>query len=307
MPSSAPIETRPQRLQETARNLPFQVYYGPILTPTNPMQSSLSVPERDLHQQEFQGPSRKSGSVVLSEKYGDHQSGPVTIRKVRKERIVYSKKKKHLLQEHFDKCQYPNQDQCVKLAELVGVTARDIKIWFKNSRAKYKRMALQNITEALPETNGSSKPVFESTHFPGSIPLVAAENGEPMCSGTFSEVSIPKLNCIQESSLHHYQASDADRCSQQEDLLVGHAPIIDWDSGQSAAVEAQTDLAVTESTDVLEAATHCPEEAQGSGPSAEELWQRILDDFDKSEDWLTLDYTPNPTYFSQLLDHSRHL
>ncbi|XP_052037606.1 homeobox protein DTH-1-like, partial [Apodemus sylvaticus] len=193
MPSSAPIETRPQRLQEPARNLLFQIHHSPILTPTSPRQSSLSVPERDLHQQEFQGPSRKSGSVVLSEKYGDHQSGPVTSRKGRKEHIVYSKKQKHVLQEHFEKCQSPNQDQSVELAELVGVTPRDIKIWFNNSGAKYKQMTLQNITEALPETNGSSKAVFESTHFPGSIPLVAAEDGEPMCSGTFGEDSIPKL------------------------------------------------------------------------------------------------------------------
>lgn len=176
------------------------------------------------------------------------------------------------------------------------------QIWFKNSRAKYKRMSVQNITEALPETNGSSQAVFESTHFPGSIPLVAAENGESMCSGTFDVDSIPKVNCSQESSLHHYQACDGDRCSQQEDLLVGHAPVTAWDSGQSAAVEAQTGLAVTEAPVGLEAATQGPMDAQGSGPSEEELWQRILDDFDNSDDWLTLTYTPTLSYASQLLN-----
>ena len=88
-----------------------------------------------------------------------------------------------------------------------------------------------------------------------------------MYSGTFVEVSLPKLNCIQESSLHHYQASDGDRCSQQEDLLVGYAPITAWDSGQSASFEAQTDLAVTEIPDGLETAIYSPVETQLSGPS----------------------------------------
>ncbi|GAB1291583.1 Oocyte-specific homeobox 5 [Apodemus speciosus] len=266
------------------------------------MQSSLSVPERDLHLQEFQGSSRKSGPVVPSDKYGDHQSGPVTSRKQRKERTLYSKEQKRLLQEHFDKCQFPDRDQCVKLAASLHVTEIHIKIWFKNSRAKYKRMSVQNITEAVPETNGISKAAFESTHFPGSKPFVAAENGESMCSGTFGVASIPELSCSQETSLHHYQACDGDSFSHQDDMLVGHAPITVWDCGQSAAVEAQTDLEVTEALVGLEAATQGPEDAQCSGPSAEELWQRILEDFDNSEDWLTLRYTPTPSYAYQLLD-----
>lgn len=68
------------------------------------------------------------GPVVLSDKYGDHQSGPVTSRKARKERTVYSKEQKRLLQEHFDKCQFPDQDQLVKLAALVGVRKMEIKV-----------------------------------------------------------------------------------------------------------------------------------------------------------------------------------
>ena len=59
--SNAPIENRSQMLQEPARNLPFQMCQNPLLTPTSPVQSSLSGPERDLHLQEFQGQSRKLG------------------------------------------------------------------------------------------------------------------------------------------------------------------------------------------------------------------------------------------------------
>lgn len=68
------------------------------------------------------------GPVVLSNKYGDHQSGPVTSRKAQKERTVYSKEQKHLLQEHFDKCQFPDRDQCLELAALVGVKEMEIKV-----------------------------------------------------------------------------------------------------------------------------------------------------------------------------------
>ena len=153
------------------------------------------------------------------------------------------------------------------------------QIWFKNNRAKYRQMKLQNIKQALPETNESSKAVSESTHFPGSIPVVASDNGESMCSGTLGEDSIPKLNCSQESSLHCFQACDGDMCCPQEYLLDGHAPVTAWNSGQSAAVESQTDLAVAEALVALAYAAQAPEDAHNSGPSADKLWKRILEYF----------------------------
>ena len=64
MSSNAPIEISSQMPQEPARNLPFQMCQNPLLTPASPMQSSLSVPEMDLHLQEFQGSSRKSGILM---------------------------------------------------------------------------------------------------------------------------------------------------------------------------------------------------------------------------------------------------
>ena len=106
-----------------------------------------------------------------------------------------------------------------------------------------------------------------------------------MCSGTFGEDSIPKLNCSQESSLHCFQACDGDMCcpqeyqEYQEYLLDGHAPVTAWNSGQSAAVESQTDLAVAEVPVGLAYAAQAPEDAHNSGPCEDELWQRILEDF----------------------------
>ena len=172
-------------------------------------------------------------------------------------------------------------------------------------------MKLQNIKQALPETNESSKAVSESTHFPGSIPVVASDNGESMCSGTFGEDSIPKLNCSQESSLHCFQACDGDMCcpqeyqEYQEYLLDGHAPVTAWNSGQSAAVESQTDLAVAEGPVGLAYAAQAPEDAHNSGPCEDELWQRILEDLDTSDDWLTLRNPSTPVYTTEVLDQSR--
>ncbi|XP_021044754.1 uncharacterized protein LOC110314904, partial [Mus pahari] len=160
-------------------------------------------------------------------------------------------------------------------------------IWFKNHRAKSKRESLQNIKQALPETTGSSEAVSESTPFPGPIPVDASANGESMCSGTFGEDSIPKLNCSQEFSLPHFLACDGDMCCPQEYLLYGHAPVTASNSGQSVAVEVQTGLAVA-GAPVMVGSTKGPEAAQDSGPSTEELWQWVLQDFDEWEDWYTL-------------------
>ncbi|XP_076783068.1 oocyte-specific homeobox protein 5-like [Arvicanthis niloticus] len=333
MSSNTPREISSEMPQDPARNLPFQMYQSPLVTPRSLMQSRLSVPERlDLCHQESQGPSRNSrnpmqpglvmgpglptlrrlsghpshqissspsvrpglqvprGPTALQDKYGDKQTHSEGPKKERKERTVYTKEQKHLLQTHFQKQRYPKKKELKELASLVLATETEIQIWFKNTRAKYKRMNLQNITEALPETNQSTKAVSDSTHFPGSIPVVATEKGESICSATFGVDSIPRLNYSQESTLPHYQACDDDRCNQQETLIDGYVSVTARDSGQPTAVEVQTDLAVAEAPVGLEAAAQVTEDAQGSGPSAEELWQRILDDFDNSDDWLSFSY-----------------
>uniref|UniRef100_UPI00402B0D52 oocyte-specific homeobox protein 5-like n=1 Tax=Arvicanthis niloticus TaxID=61156 RepID=UPI00402B0D52 len=291
MSSNTPREISSEMPQDPARNLPFQMYQSPLVTPRSLMQSRLSVPERlDLCHQESQGPSRNSRNPMQPDKYGDKQTHSEGPKKERKERTVYTKEQKHLLQTHFQKQRYPKKKELKELASLVLATETEIQIWFKNTRAKYKRMNLQNITEALPETNQSTKAVSDSTHFPGSIPVVATEKGESICSATFGVDSIPRLNYSQESTLPHYQACDDDRCNQQETLIDGYVSVTARDSGQPTAVEVQTDLAVAEAPVGLEAAAQVTEDAQGSGPSAEELWQRILDDFDNSDDWLSFSY-----------------
>ena len=59
--SNIPIELSFQIPQDPARNLAFQMCQNPLVTPGSTMQSRLSVPERNLLQQESQGPTRQSG------------------------------------------------------------------------------------------------------------------------------------------------------------------------------------------------------------------------------------------------------
>ena len=68
------------------------------------------------------------GSMPLSDKYYNKQSGPVATRKCRKERTVYSKEQKCLLQEHFHQCQNPDLEQRKALALLIGVTEYKIQV-----------------------------------------------------------------------------------------------------------------------------------------------------------------------------------
>ena len=168
------------------------------------------------------------------------------------------------------------------------------QIWFKNTRAKVKKKNLQNVPAALPETHGSPESVSESIHCPGSLPAVASASGESMGSGTFVEDSIPKLHCSQECSLHHDQGCDGACCSQREFLLDEHVPVRADDSSLSVADEVQTDLAVADAPVAMVAFIQGPEGSHDSGPSAEELWQRVLEDFDELEDWYNCRYPPIP-------------
>ena len=74
---------------------------------------------------------------------------------------------------------------------------------------------------------------------------------------------------------------------------------------KSAAFESQTDLAVAEVPVGLAYAAQAPEDAHNSGPCEDELWQRILEDLDTSDDWLTLRNPSTPVYTTEVLDQSR--
>uniref|UniRef100_A0A8I5ZQU1 Oocyte specific homeobox 6 like n=1 Tax=Rattus norvegicus TaxID=10116 RepID=A0A8I5ZQU1_RAT len=297
MSSYTPRDISSQLPQEPAWNLAFQMGQSPLVTSRTPMQSSPSVREQKVHWQESQGPSRPSSR---SDKYGKKQTGPVAPRKPRMEkRTQYSTKQKSVLQECFAECQYPDQKLCMELASLVGVTEKEIKVWFKNNRAKCKQ---KNVPEALPETNGGSKAVSGSSNFPGSIAVVGYDQGEPMTTAMLDVDSTPKLNCSQESSLDGYWTYDGAMCCLQEDVLDGNAPVTAGDSGESAPVEAQADIAAARAPVAIAVATQSPQDWQDLHPCEEELWQGMLEDFHQLEDWFTKNYIESPSSTSHPLD-----
>ncbi|WP_147269126.1 hypothetical protein [Acinetobacter baumannii] len=60
-------------------------------------------------------------------------------------------------------------------------------------------------------------------------------------------------------------------CCPQEYLLDGHAPVTAWNSGQSAAVEYHTYLAVAEAPVGMADAAKAPEDPHNSSPYADKL------------------------------------
>lgn len=105
-----------------------------------------------------------------------------------------------------------------------------------------------------------------------------------MGSGTFVEDPIPKLHYSQECSLHRDQSCDGASCSQREFLLDDHAPVRADDSSLSVADEVQTVLAVADAPVAGVTTIQGPEGAQDSGPSIDELLEKVLDDLDVLED-----------------------
>ncbi|EGW14718.1 Homeobox protein ceh-37 [Cricetulus griseus] len=79
--------------------------------------------------------------------FSSHQVRNAGPRKQRKERTVYTKEQKLLLQEHFKQCMYPSFDRHKELAVIVGVKEKEIKIWLKNNRARYRLNEPPNVQD----------------------------------------------------------------------------------------------------------------------------------------------------------------
>lgn len=122
-----------QESQGPSRNSSNQVQPGPVMGPGLPTLRRLSgrpghqIPSRPSVRPRFRVPV---GPMALPHNYGDkqtHSEGPT---KKRKERTVYTKEQKCLLQEHFDKWKDPTNDQFKTLALLVHVSEKEIKVCF---------------------------------------------------------------------------------------------------------------------------------------------------------------------------------
>ncbi|KAM7340270.1 hypothetical protein ACRRTK_000885 [Alexandromys fortis] len=197
-----------------------------------------------------QSPELQNHPSTVSEpnKCDDQKVHPEAPRKQRKERTVYSEEQKVLLQRYFVQEEHPNLQQRKELARMIGVTEYEIKIWFKNQRAKNKKNHLRKTHEVLPESNGSSNDVSVPTQF-------HLHNIESMSLVT------PDLSL--QASLHDDLAIEDTHYSPQEDLLVHQAPVVASNPGQPTVAESQLYPAVAEWAASMEAPVSTTEGVHG--------------------------------------------
>ncbi|EJW80530.1 hypothetical protein WUBG_08564, partial [Wuchereria bancrofti] len=66
--------------------------------------------------------------------------------KLSRRRTAFTDEQLSLLENAFQKCQYPKMDVRMKLASEVQLPEKRIQVWFKNRRAKYRKR-LRNIAD----------------------------------------------------------------------------------------------------------------------------------------------------------------
>lgn len=126
-----------QESQDPSRKSSIQMQPGHVMGPHLPTLRSLlvhpshQIPPRSSVRSGFQG---SLGSMVLSPNYDGQKVSLVAPGKHQKICIVYTKEQKCscLLQEHFVKYTYPNREESMALASLIGVIVNEIQTWFKN-------------------------------------------------------------------------------------------------------------------------------------------------------------------------------
>ncbi|CAH7397344.1 Obox6 [Phodopus roborovskii] len=289
-------ESTLQRYPDPERYMYPQVSPGPS-TQRNPHQdSSLQMysvlPAEGTHPNDagFQVSSCSSGSCSVRDSQesleninprGYQEVPPNRPERQKKIRISYSKHQKQVLQENFDKRMYPNLEERVKLAEMIGVTEQQIQVWFKNHRVKYRR----NNLLSMQETTGNSTVDCGSATSHDNLTGLASTNGESVSAGSSGLGPIPNLSPRLESSHQSDQASESARYTPKGNMLdfespgsAAHLGLPEENEVPSDPAQA-TGAASSEAPLLMAAAAQGPEHAQDSGPSAEELWQRVLEDF----------------------------
>ncbi|KAM7340273.1 hypothetical protein ACRRTK_000888 [Alexandromys fortis] len=149
--------------------------------------------------------------VPYQDKCDDKQVNPEAPRKQRKERTIYSEEQKVLLQRHFDQDERPSLQKRMELALMIGVTEYEIKIWFKNRRAK------ENLKKAreLPGNPGYGS--HDRTDSPtGRVPLVPSASADSQSQSPCRISSTPHLSSSSNSSDHEPNFSTADQMFEEE-------------------------------------------------------------------------------------------
>lgn len=213
--------------QGPSRKSSIQMQWGPVMGPGVPALRRHSG--HPSHQIPLR-PSVRSGSQVPirplapSDKYCDKQAGPVAPRKQRKERTMYTKEQKCLLQEQFEQCKYPDVGQRMALALVTGVTEYAIQIRFKNRRAKeHQKKSLQ-----LPGRIGSGPHCRPTSNNGGGVPAFAA-SPDSVCHRHL-DASCPQFRPLRESPHQELNFTLIDQ--PLEDMCFSNSHVIGEYHGQ---------------------------------------------------------------------------
>ena len=105
----------------------YMIYtLGGSVLPSNECSSSPVNPD-------FQGSPSSSGppcpqGLLTSQGPPRSQASVSDLRKQLRKRTVFSQEQKLVLQEHFDECMHPSQEQCMALAQRLGLKESHIKV-----------------------------------------------------------------------------------------------------------------------------------------------------------------------------------
>ncbi|XP_038194811.1 uncharacterized protein LOC119820495 [Arvicola amphibius] len=126
-------------------------------------------------------------------------------------RTVFTKEQKLVLKVHFDKGMYLTQKECKELSETLSLKESNIKIWFKNRRAKENRRKARE----LPGNPGYGS--HERTDSPtGHVPLGTYASADSQSQSPCIISSTPHLSSSSNSSDHEPNLSTADQMFEEE-------------------------------------------------------------------------------------------
>lgn len=107
--------------------------------------------------------------------------------KKRKRRVLFTKSQTFELERRFRQQRYLSAPEREHLAQLIGLTATQVKIWFQNHRYKTKR-ATHEKSPVMYQTNLPSPNAVKRVHIP-----ILVRDGKPVQNPLFNE-SISNFN-----------------------------------------------------------------------------------------------------------------
>lgn len=174
------------------QELPKDVKYA-TLTPISPSQNStkdenFSSSQADLDVVENNDQLSMDESIGSGDDDQQEISNQTSSEKKRKRRVLFTKAQTFELERRFRQQKYLSAPEREHLAQLIGLTPTQVKIWFQNHRYKTKRATHE---KSPPQSNVS----YSSVRLPSPnaikrihVPVLIAD-GKPINDGNFNQAA----------------------------------------------------------------------------------------------------------------------